>query len=253
MELLELLPKFEDTEVKRRFADIIARSEFDVDLIPAAEAAMGWYTTELPYHNLGHMFVVTETTLDLCETRSIRGVARQALVMAALWHDAAYPMPLESYEISKEHRSAQLAIEAIMSTAELTRETQLFADWVASLIISTHAEHVPTDEYEQILNEADIANLSGPLPEMFQNSVNFFIETCLLAGEELTGDVETILTSRLDKFTAWCGTTQSVLAHLVQNKVLDQVRRVAIFDRVQQVSPKNIFSELNMRHKTETD
>lgn len=170
------------------------------------------------------MFEVTERTIALCDKHGLIGMDRSALILAALWHDAAYPIPLDDYEISKEHRSAQLLYKHIMSlTVGLsTDDTQYFemvAEWSASLIISTHADRTPADIYEEILNQADTANLSGDSPRMLQNSGMLFVESQMLAGEEIFGSVEDYIAAKTQELSDWCASAQGILTKIIENKL----------------------------------
>ncbi len=230
-----------------RLAELLDLVELEEHFRPAAFAALDWYTDNLPYHNIEHMFEVAENTLALCLEYGITGNERQMVFMAALWHDAAYHLPLEDYEISKEHRSAFLAYEAIMAhvdptDSELYEKTQIFADGVSKIIISTHHGRIPEGIQEYILNRADINNLSGSVAEMLKKSLAFYLESRQMAGEQFLGSVEQYLSDHIEDFTGWCETTQEILDSLISNKlgtstIIDTVR-----GNIKKITPTNIFS-----------
>ncbi len=229
-----------------RLAELIDSIELEEYLRPAAFAAIDWYTDDLPYHNIEHMFEVTENVLALCKEHGIVGNERQIVFMAALWHDAAYPLPLEEYETSKEHRSALLAYEAIMAQVdptdtELYAQTQIFDDGVASIIISSQHGRIPEGILEYILNTADIKNLSGSVVEMLKKSLAFYLEGKQMAGEQFIGSVEQYLSDHIEDFTGWCETTQGILEGLVSNKLGASTILETVRDNVKKITPANIF------------
>lgn len=239
-----------------RLRDLIEKSGLDIRLHEVACEALNHYTAELPYHNVEHMFEVTENTIALCDQYQVIGTDRSTLILAALWHDADYHIPLDNYEISKEHHSAQLCFNAVMGAAQDAtpddREyLEAVAEWSASLIISTHADRVPADIYEQILNQADTANLSGDSPRMLQNSGMLFVESKILAGEEILGSIEDYVSTRAQELSDWCTSTQGILSKIIQNK-LGSTKLLAVAKNNQLLmTPVNIIRAISQRSSTD--
>lgn len=236
-----------------RLEALLDEAELRPELRGVAHEALNWYSEDLPYHNLEHMFEVTHNTLSLCEQNGVTGMAKEALILAALWHDAAYPIPLEDYFESKEHRSASLAQQAILElrdgqNLETQIDTLMLADFVATLIISTHAERSPTDLYEQILNQADTANIGSDTVEMLRRSAAFYIEGRMLAGEEFVGTIEQFLYDRIEDFTVWCQSTQGVLTALTEKKLGSLNLIEAVRNNIAKITPTGIIDAIRNKN-----
>lgn len=231
---------------KERFRQLLDRIDFDDLILPAAEEAISWYDDELPYHNIAHMIEVTENVLTLCEERAITGYARQALCMAALWHDSAFPILLEPHEPTKEHRSAKLANEAILKcdpgySLDESHELVVFADWVSTLVLSTHPDREPVNLYEELLNEADLLNLRDDVAYMLQKSAALYIEGLMLAGENIVGSIEDFIKSRLSGLGSWCSSTQIFLSGLIKRKIISENDLEKMANNIRAITPDNLL------------
>jgi len=235
-----------ESDYTAQFSELIARIDLSAELIDPAQAAICWYTNRLPYHNIEHMFAVTEEVLDQCGIQKLDSVARQALCLAALWHDADYPTPLsETPEyVSKEQRSAKLAFDAITQTTDPSQtcpvQTTQLARQVADLIESTHESKTPSTPYEIILNQADLCNLQGSLVEVLQNTMLLFVESRILAGEEFVGNVEQFAIDHAEQLTDYCNSSQIFLQKLLETKFTRHATLASLRETVLQISPKNI-------------
>lgn len=235
-----------------RLYELCAEAGFDNVLMPVAIAAIAHYSNELPYHNIEHMFHVAGTALALCELYGVDDYQKQVIVMAALWHDADYRPALSEEEVSKEHRSAALAHAEVSQRATLLHSQSMiddeqllqyqdFAEAVSTTIISTLAEREPENVMEQILNEADLSNISGNSLYVLQNTALLFVEKHLLAGEEVVGGVESFIRSHLDQFTQYCSDSQNFLTSLLQTKFKDVTRFAS---NIAQITPANIIKRV---------
>lgn len=248
----------ETTDYPERLRLLVERSGLDERLHSVAYDALNWYSPDLPYHNVEHMFEVTERTIALCDEHRLIGMDRSALILAALWHDAAYPIPLEDFEVSKEHRSAELAFNTIMSLAEGAESEnatyfEIVAEWTATLIISTHADHIPLNIYEEILNQADTANLSGESPRMLQNSGMLFVESQMLAGEKIVGSVEDYIAGKYQELNDWCTSAQGILTKIIENKLGATKFLEAAKSNQVLMTPVNILREIRARTVTKVE
>jgi hypothetical protein len=229
-------------EKLERLSGLINRAELADELHVVAYRALGHYRDDLPYHNTEHMFHVAERVLELCDERGVRGEKREAVFLAALWHDADYHQPLSNHDefTSKEHRSAHLAFDAILdayendgsSSSQEAWEQRMFAGRVAGLIISTEADHdVGDDALKQILNEADLDNVvRGSTTQILQNTGRLFIESLLLSTLE-SADEE-----NPEELHHWCANTRRVLFHIAKTKHLMDIKRASSLITSQNVS-----------------
>lgn len=245
--------EFQSSDYESRLNLLCERVKFPESLIGAAKEAILGYTSELPYHNIEHMFSVAEEVLDLCIECKLDNYETQKLVMAALWHDYDYKTRLQDNFESKEHRSAIYAYNAIVAhaTSENYIEQELFAAEVASLIISTHKSFVPCNLNEAILNSADISNLSGPVPLMLDRSIAFFIEGRLLEGEEVVGSTLDFLSSKREALNIWCPNTQQILDYLVTNKLGVGPVFTAVKERIAFITTENILNLVKPQDESE--
>lgn len=248
----ETTRRLEVDDYTTRLYELCAEAGFDDVLMPVALEAINHYSNELPYHNIEHMFHVAETALALCELYDVDDYQKQVIVMAALWHDADYRPALDEEEVSKEHRSAALAHIEISQRAALLHgrsmidveqllQYESFAGAVSTTTISTLAERVPENIMEQILNEADLSNISGNSLYVLQNTALLFVEKHLLAGEEVVGGVELFIRSHFDQFTQYCSDSQDFLTNLLQTKFNDVTRFAS---NIAQITPANIIKRV---------
>lgn len=243
----EKSPRDGELDSDERFKILLDRINFDEFLVPAATEALRFYDDSLPYHNIDHMFEVTENILDLCEIRGITGYHLQALCMAALWHDSDFPRPLDPNDISKENRSAILVNNAILACASdlganEQKELGMFADLVSTLVLSTHPERVPDNIYEEILNEADLLNLGGDIVVMLQKSTALYVEGLILAGDDFIGSIDDLIRSRISGLSDWCGSTQSFLKDLIKRKIPSEEVLKKMSTNIRTITPNNIIN-----------
>ncbi|MCA9309504.1 HD domain-containing protein [Candidatus Saccharibacteria bacterium] len=248
----ETTRQLEVDDYTTRLYELCAEAGFDNVLMPVAAEAISHYSNDLPYHNIEHMFYVAETALALCELYDVDDYQKQVIIMSALWHDADYRPGLDDEDISKEHRSGTIAYTAIMHRTVLLHsegmidDEQLqhytnYADDVRQTIISTLADREPQNIMEQVLNEADLSNVSGNSLYVLQNTALLFVEKHLLAGEDVVGSVEPFIRSHLDQFTQYCSDSQDFLTILLQTKFKDVTRFAS---NIAQITPANIIKRV---------
>ena len=102
------------------------------------EDAEQHYSDEMPYHDWTHVLDVMGHADELADMAESVGndLDRDALLLAAAWHDADYHLPLEGVG-SREERSAVLARSRIMW------HDIYLADDVASAIMDTKVDKSP--------------------------------------------------------------------------------------------------------------
>lgn len=229
----ELQP--EDYEI--RLEQLCDRVQFEGPLFSAAKDAIKGYSNELPYHNIDHMFMVAEETLALCAEYGLSVEDTQMLVMAALWHDYDYKTPLQPEYDNKEQRSAVYAYGAI---TKHSNDNEVFAESVASLIISTHESETPCNLYEAILNSADLSNLQGPSRQVLLNTLALFVESRLLAGEQIVGTVSEFIESQNLALTQFCEASQTFLQRLITTKFGTTMIFGFLRSQVDQITVENL-------------
>lgn len=106
---------------------------------------------DLVYHNYNHSREVASYTEEFLENYDINGFEREALVIAAWFHDAGY---IEKYKGHEE--------ESVKIFQEFAAENQLdskTSDLVEELILSTRHTQAPEGILQEILHDADIINI----------------------------------------------------------------------------------------------
>lgn len=249
-------------EVEGRFNAIVTVWNLDERYHPAARLAMDHYVQNGLYHNLNHMFEVTERVLALFdeyqehEDFDLTMQDRQELLMAALWHDADYHLPIgNSVEESKEYRSATLAFNAITSTSEPkgSWENTAFAGGVAYLILSTQADkQVEYGTAAYLLNTADLDNLTGTTQETLLKSGKFFIEQLMADGKQATASAQEALDAHSDTLRSWCLKARARLNLLAEAKQLPE----DINKRITQITPgaiKGVLAKLALQETAQNE
>ena len=124
------------------------------------------------YHNLAHTQGVVEKTKELTKAENVEEEAANLLIIAAWFHDVGYTKGPETHE----ENSVEIATSFL-------KEQKFSEDQIATisqLILATKMGHVPVNEFEKIIRDADCAHLG---------SKNFSGLTELLRKEwELTCD-----------------------------------------------------------------
>jgi hypothetical protein len=123
------------------------------------EDAEQHYSDEMPYHDWTHVLDVMGHADELADMAESVGndLDRDALLLAAAWHDADYHLPLEGVG-SREERSAVLARSRIMW------HDIYLADDVASAIMDTKVDKSPKSSSLGIaLHYADVGYLASPM------------------------------------------------------------------------------------------
>lgn len=225
---MELPPPNEPYPHQERLEALLFASSIEAKWYPVASRAIEYYREDLPYHNVDHMFEVTEGTLIACDELEVDGIERTALVLAALFHDADYDLPLEDGYRSKEHRSAVIAHAEIMRNPDTIQDTETsqLADMVHDLILSTHEDHVPQNKLERILNNADIANVITGGIDMYRKTGAFYLEHLILTSQTVYTDLAATIQRNTSGFGSWLQEATRHLEVLAQNKLSDDESRL---------------------------
>lgn len=153
--------------------------ELQKELSARAEAH---YPNVLPYHNWDHALDMMNIVADIAD-RSINPEIkdkRNLLIITAAWHDADYAVQDLGEFISKEERSAYLAVKSL---PELTAED---ADLLFGGIIDTTVSKVPKSNlFGEVTHAADVGYFAAS-PDRFMNRLNLMREEWGSPSWELT-------------------------------------------------------------------
>lgn len=105
------------------------------------------------YHNFNHTFTVVTAVKELCKKEDVEGDDKEALLVAAWFHDAGY---VEGYE-NHEKSSTKIAADFLREKGK----SEDFIALVSSLILATVKEYEPKTHLEKIIRDADYAHLMG--------------------------------------------------------------------------------------------
>ena len=105
------------------------------------------------YHNFNHTLTVVNAVKELCKKEDVSGDDKEALLLAAWFHDTGY---IEGYE-NHEKESIRIATAFLK---EKSQSDELIAK-VSNLILTTSKEYVPKTHLEKIIKDADYAHLMG--------------------------------------------------------------------------------------------
>ncbi|WP_343695110.1 Pycsar system effector family protein [Flavobacterium sp.] len=119
------------------------------------------------YHNFNHTFTVVTAVKELCKKEDVSGDDKEALLVAAWFHDTGY---VEGYE-NHESKSVKIATDFLKEKGK----SEKFIELVSSLILATAKEYLPKTHLEKIIKDADYAHLMG----------NEYVTTCELLRLEL--------------------------------------------------------------------
>lgn len=230
-----------------RLQTLCIRAGLDQKYHEAAHDASNHYIVNKLYHNLDHMFEVTEKVLDLFdeygEAFALSTDDRQQLFLAALWHDADYHLPMDETFLSKEQRSARLVYDALTKDQDQDPqwETIVFAGGVASLVLSTEpGRKIKYGTAAYLLNRADLNNLTGTKEDDLLKSGKFFIEQLMAQGAQTTESAQEALEGHSDTLRKWCLSTRYHLEELVRAKQLPEITE----SRIHQIVPRLVKKAL---------
>ncbi|PBJ14480.1 Pycsar system effector family protein [Flavobacterium sp. ACN6] len=105
------------------------------------------------YHNFSHTFTVFSAVKELCKKEDVEGEDKEALLVAAWFHDTGY---IEGYE-NHEKASTKIAADFLHQKGK----SEEFITLVSSLILATAKEYEPRTHLEKIIKDADYAHLMG--------------------------------------------------------------------------------------------
>ncbi|ABQ07927.1 Pycsar system effector family protein [Flavobacterium johnsoniae] len=105
------------------------------------------------YHNFNHTFTVVTAVKELCKKEDVESDDKEALLVAAWFHDTGY---VEGYE-NHESKSVKIASDFLKEKGKSDK----FIELVSSLILATAKEYEPKTHLEKIIKDADYAHLMG--------------------------------------------------------------------------------------------
>ncbi|KRB57782.1 Pycsar system effector family protein [Flavobacterium sp. Root186] len=105
------------------------------------------------YHNFNHTFTVVTAVKELCKKEDVESDDKEALVVAAWFHDTGY---IEGYE-NHEAKSVKIAVDFLKEK----EKSEKFIALVSSLILATAKDYHPKTHLEKIIKDADYAHLMG--------------------------------------------------------------------------------------------
>ncbi|MBZ4033280.1 DUF5706 domain-containing protein [Flavobacterium sp. 17A] len=105
------------------------------------------------YHNFNHTFTVVNAVKELCKKEDVEGDDKEALLVAAWFHDTGYVQGYENHEA----KSIKIAEDFLKEKGK----SEEFIKLVSSLILATAKEYVPKTHLEKIIKDADYAHLMG--------------------------------------------------------------------------------------------
>lgn len=105
------------------------------------------------YHNFNHTFTVVTAVKELCKKEDVDGDDKEALLIAAWFHDTGYVDGYENHEV----KSTEIAADFLRNKGK----SEEFIALVSSLILATTKEYEPKTHLEKIIRDADYAHLMG--------------------------------------------------------------------------------------------
>jgi len=119
------------------------------------------------YHNFNHTFTVVSAVKELCKKEDVNGEDKEALLVAAWFHDTGY---IEGFE-NHEKASVKIAADFLKEKGK----SEKFIETVSELILATAKEYHPKNHLEKIIKDADYAHFTG----------SDYVTTCELLRLEL--------------------------------------------------------------------
>lgn len=150
-----------------------------------SRAAQAHYSDTLAYHNWSHAEAVMRDVDILVERASKRGItlAREALQIAAAWHDAGFHEDHTSKGfVTKEHYSAYLLEEYIADKPVDYATRFLMSEAILGTIHGFDRDTLNT----LVLHRADVANIGGPYDEFYKISISLWQENIHLTGNDIS-------------------------------------------------------------------
>lgn len=148
------------------------------------QAAEPHYTYDLAYHNWDHAQAVMRDVSDLIDRAGRRGIvlSKQALIVAAAWHDAGFHEDHIALGFpTKEHYSAFLLDEYLKDKDVSDQEKQFMRDAILGTIHNSPRETLDT----LALHRADVANIGGEYNGFLVINKAIWKENQYLRGETI--------------------------------------------------------------------
>ncbi|KRD12821.1 phosphohydrolase [Flavobacterium sp. Root901] len=105
------------------------------------------------YHNFNHTFSVVTAVKELCKKEDVESDDKEALLVAAWFHDTGY---VDGYE-NHESKSVKIAADFLREKGK----SEKFIEQVSGLILATAKDYQPKTLLEKIIKDADYAHLMG--------------------------------------------------------------------------------------------
>ncbi len=109
--------------------------------------------TSFVYHNLTHTQRVVEKVKELAEQCSLSDYEKNILTIAAWFHDTGYTKNV------KKHEEESVAIAKTFLISQNCSEKDI--DAISDLIMATSMNHVPKNQLEKIIRDADCAHIGS--------------------------------------------------------------------------------------------
>lgn len=103
------------------------------------------------YHNFKHTEEVVETTENICNAININEHEKEALLLAAWFHDVGFIDSIENHE----ERSSDIALKFLFKN----NYTKDGIEIVKRCILVTNIAHQPENLLEEIIRDADISHI----------------------------------------------------------------------------------------------
>ena len=105
------------------------------------------------YHNCNHTLVVVNAVKEIAKSQNIKGEDYEVLVVAAWFHDTGYTKGC----ITHEDSSVEIATEFLRKQ----HQSEAFIQKVSQLIQATVYSHIPQNDSEKIIRDADYAHFGS--------------------------------------------------------------------------------------------
>jgi len=109
------------------------------------------HTTENTYHNMTHTTEVVQSVTEIARAMNVSAEDIELLKIAAWFHDLGYIEKCEGHEEISIEYAEKFLKENGLTEAQIVK--------IASLIKATHFPHVPKNELEEIICDADLYHL----------------------------------------------------------------------------------------------
>lgn len=136
----------------------------------SSEFVFNLFKNNLPlchvYHDYKHTQEVVETTEQICEGLNINDFEKEALILAAWFHDVGFVDTIEDHE----EKSSEIAVKFLLENNFPAKGIEIVKD----CILVTRVSRQPENLLEEIIRDADISHFGKE---------NFLVRNDLLRSE----------------------------------------------------------------------